>query len=900
MKTQHHRGFALPTIVIASIIMLTVLIVSVSASTSIRSALDAQYYDRLAKEAAEAGLARANDCLEQNNYIPSWGTKPLYPNTDCSGGDACTNAPSCFVTEHGNMRTSFEVDKPTTGSAQSVTMTAIGRVELIRASNGIPWKSYTLSLSSSSSYKDPPQLAGGAGYQNTGHIGYVVSSFGNLYGMGANDSQQIGTTGLGPFVSTPTQVALPAGVTKVLHIYTSGQGASFVCIIGDDGQMYCRGAPGDSSPNSMLYGTTGWQKFGLAAGLTAVSASITGYGYDAACVLASDNQVYCAGSNLYGDAGANSTLTTIPFNAPQKFLLSNINATLTAKKVVNGGDITCVIASDNNVYCAGENDYGQLGRGYATVLSNDPATRVPALYAMPGGRAVQDVTISYSTSTSVHVLATDGTIWDSGNNVNNDMAGTVAGGSSSTPTQYSDPTWGNGGAIVALNGNRCLDGNTGGGAGGNGVQVELWDCVRGASTQQWRINTNNNTIVFASTGRCLDRTNGGTADGTAIQLWDCLNNPNQQWKVVGNTIVDPNSGKCLDRVANGTVNTTLIQLWTCNGGTSQTWDGIYGATPLQNASGRCVDVDSSTGFANGSFVQLWDCNSGPSQQWVIRGDGSIYFPAANRCLDADYGGGGAGGSKVQIWDCTGAVNQKWRVNADGSINLPWTNTCLDATGGGTINGTHLDIWGCLLNSQQKYFPNDTAYSWTGIVSGDNFFCALRNDRGSGVWCAGTNTYGQLANADANGGWHGGLCQSTPATINGTTYNFFNMQLPLGEQVDVSKLNANWQYQYDSLLLMTKNGNVFGAGRNLYGKLGNGTLGDANNGFRSCLTTQYILPPGVKAVDMSTLDEFTTYVLGDDGKVYAAGRNDQGQIGDSSTTNRLTPVQVKIPRQNSYY
>jgi hypothetical protein len=52
--------------------------------------------------------------------------------------------------------------------------------------------------------------------------------------------------------------------------------------------------------------------------------------------------------------------------------------------------------------------------------------------------------------------------------------------------------------------------------------------------------------------------------------------------------------------------------------------------------------------------------------------------------------------------------------------------------------------------------------------------------------------------------------------------------------------------------------------------------------------------------MSTHDEYTTYVLGSDKRIYAAGRNTLGEVGDGTTTNRLSPVEVKVPRQATLY
>ena len=74
------QGFALPTVLIASIIMLIVLLSAATASSSIRSSLNAQYYNQLAREAAESGMARASDCLAAPYKAPVLViTKALYP-----------------------------------------------------------------------------------------------------------------------------------------------------------------------------------------------------------------------------------------------------------------------------------------------------------------------------------------------------------------------------------------------------------------------------------------------------------------------------------------------------------------------------------------------------------------------------------------------------------------------------------------------------------------------------------------------------------------------------------------------------------------------------------------------------------------------------------------------------
>ena len=110
-KTNNNRsgGFALPTVLIASIIMLTVLLVSVASTVTTRMSIAAQTYDQMAQNAGDAGLAYAKACLEANNGIPLWSdANPLTPSTDCTGtqlsGFTCPTGSldvRCSVTVNG-------------------------------------------------------------------------------------------------------------------------------------------------------------------------------------------------------------------------------------------------------------------------------------------------------------------------------------------------------------------------------------------------------------------------------------------------------------------------------------------------------------------------------------------------------------------------------------------------------------------------------------------------------------------------------------------------------------------------------------------------------------------------------------------------------------------------------
>ena len=92
MRTQTLRGkrasraFALPTVLIASVVLLMVLAISVTATVAVRTGLKNQYYVQLAQVAGEAGTAMAKACLAANANVPLWtDAKPLTPATDCSG-----------------------------------------------------------------------------------------------------------------------------------------------------------------------------------------------------------------------------------------------------------------------------------------------------------------------------------------------------------------------------------------------------------------------------------------------------------------------------------------------------------------------------------------------------------------------------------------------------------------------------------------------------------------------------------------------------------------------------------------------------------------------------------------------------------------------------------------------
>lgn len=791
-------GFALPTVLIASIIMLIVMLSAVSATSGVRVALDDQYYTKLAQEAAEAGQAYAEDCLEDSNYAATWtDTTRLRPDTDCNG--AAISGGNRYIVQNGNIRTTFVVWAPVIGSSSSTTVTVVGTTELLRTSTQSVYQSYPHTLVKQSRYVAQPKIAGGGGWQGSKHLAAVLSTNQKLYGFGANDTAQINDTSIPTSVLTPMNMTLPTGVTSVVDVVTAGQGAGIICIMGNNAQVYCRGAPGGTEdglmPVSPAPNWQGWQRFGLPAGLTAVSMSISGYGPDSMCVLASDGQGYCAGENSYGSLGLNdTTYRIIKIGSPERFRLDIPAPGKTLRKIHTDGNVTCGITvtdpatQRNDMYCAGYNTGGAIG---GPVIAGTGMNRYayPIRYPIPGARSIDDVAITYHVSDDkpvVHVLATDGTIWSSGDYKFGDLGNGSNSGSTGTSqapslfTHTSNKAWATGSELWNAQSNKCIDND--------------WDA-------------------------------DPASNGNKIQLWDCSTLPN-----------------------------SMPQGW------------VYGTNKqLTNlGTGKCLDVPGGN-FTAGVKLQLYDCNNSPAQQFELVGTETIK-PTAN------------------------------------------SNLCLDATSNGTANGTLIELWDCYGNGAQSFTRWPTITGWRGMIVGMNHFCGVREDQWSGMWCAGRNNYGQLVN-DAStyptnpGGTFATACTATPEM----GHSIANVNLPNpdniagGEEVDYTKLNSEWNRQYNSTMLITKAGNVYGAGRNQFGKLGDGSIGTGTD-FAECGTTRFVLPTGVKAVALSARDEFTTYVLGNNGRIYAAGRNNLGQLGNGSSTTSATPtpVEVRIPRQAIIY
>lgn len=153
--SMRKSGFALPTILLVSTVMLIVLAASIAATAASRVSLDSQYYNELAKQAAESGVARATECLKSNGYSPQWSTlaanRNLRPNSDCTGVTMTGGYVRDYVVGQAGgsptaIRTKYSVEAPS-GTDVGSTLRVVGTTELVRTSSPYNvWRSYEQSL----------------------------------------------------------------------------------------------------------------------------------------------------------------------------------------------------------------------------------------------------------------------------------------------------------------------------------------------------------------------------------------------------------------------------------------------------------------------------------------------------------------------------------------------------------------------------------------------------------------------------------------------------------------------------------------------------------------------------------------------------------------------------------
>jgi alpha-tubulin suppressor-like RCC1 family protein len=124
---------------------------------------------------------------------------------------------------------------------------------------------------------------------------------------------------------------------------------------------------------------------------------------------------------------------------------ASVVQTPAVQRIAVGDAHSCAIASNDSVWCWGDNTYGQLGSSAHAGLSNSRSTTPVQAAALPGGRVARTIT---SGKGHVCVLADGATVWCWGSNSSGQVG--VAGGNQLDPVQVTLPA---GARLVAAGGN---------------------------------------------------------------------------------------------------------------------------------------------------------------------------------------------------------------------------------------------------------------------------------------------------------------------------------------------------------------------------------------------------------------------------------------------------------------
>ncbi len=239
-------------------------------------------------------------------------------------------------------------------------------------------------------------------YHDYGVNTCIISTTNDLYCAGRNTYGQLGLNRTATFEANPQQFVLPAGVYAVKQLSVYYN----LFVLGSDGNVY---GAGDNSYGQLGDGTTNSAhtpvRFDLPTGVQAIDVVRTGL--TNISVLASDGNVYSAGQNFGGMFGMGSTgvqPTPVVFQLP-----GGVTAVSIAPAQIGFGfSPLVVIGSDGNAYAAGTNTYGQVGSG-----SVSSTVTTPEVFALPGGvSAVSARTDNYGT----YVIGSDGNLYGAGRN----------------------------------------------------------------------------------------------------------------------------------------------------------------------------------------------------------------------------------------------------------------------------------------------------------------------------------------------------------------------------------------------------------------------------------------------------------------------------------------------------
>ena len=416
--------------------MLGALAFTAVSSSTIRTNLDDQYYNQLAKSAADAGVEYAKAC--------NISVSGLKPDTGCTGSPLMTSSP--FVVSSVSIQSTFTVTSTLDADSTISDIVSVGTVNLLKTSDSSVWRTYSQTARLSKVPLSRRQITAGTyhtcfisyddlaycwGKNDAGELGNnsttislvpiavytdgvfkdktvksiaagenytcAIASDDKAYCWGYNYAGQVGDNSK-VSRSVPTAVYTD-GVLKDKTIKSIATGVNHTCVVDSNGQAYCWGRNNIGKLGNGLTDDSSVPVVVNVAGLPASDkafVSIT-VGESYTCALTVSQKIYCWGdSNLLGNGTSSSS------SVPVLVDTTNLPVGYKAFKSVTAGTYhACAIASNDKAYCWGNGNSGELG------YSASPATYVLSPIAVDTSGVLNSKTITYIAASHSFTCATD-------------------------------------------------------------------------------------------------------------------------------------------------------------------------------------------------------------------------------------------------------------------------------------------------------------------------------------------------------------------------------------------------------------------------------------------------------------------------------------------------------------
>lgn len=412
--------------------------------------------------------------------------------------------------------------KAPVNKAVSQLVTATGTVELLRSSNGEPWRTYTASASERVGVDlNFRSIAFGYAGGSGAYFGAIAAD-GTLRTVGLNTWGQLGN---GTFTQTltPTTFTL-TGTDRPVSVFTNLTSNGYnTFVLTDKGTVW---GAGRNDTGQLGDGTKTNRPTPVRVNLPSSVAGkhVRPAGFDT-YVLGSDNNLYATGKCASGLLGYSYTISgcsdqpiykrvalPAPTSDPNRVPTTNI---------VSDVHTTCVRMQGGRVYCWGGNTFGQFGSGTTTAAS------MPTKVGTFGDSGQPRATRITTDGTSLWVLGSDGNVWGAGWNVVGQIAGegipimaaigkclaasgTVGLETCSSSSSSQRWTFQEDGSIYLASLNKCLAPNL------DGVTAQVATCD-GTSSQKFTLR-DDNTLFLRAKNKCLTNPN---FDGVTIRFDTC-------------------------------------------------------------------------------------------------------------------------------------------------------------------------------------------------------------------------------------------------------------------------------------------------------------------------------------------------------------------------------------------